>query len=144
MPKQVTTWIACVSTLLLCALAFADVSADELVAQGKSQFKAKQYAAAMGTFRSLIEDHSRHEEVSSGNAHWYVGRCLTADDRHADAAAALSEYRAAHPKGDGSKKMAKKGDELKEDMDNLVDEIDAVLEENAEEFVKNYVQRGGQ
>ena len=45
---------------------------------------------------------------------------------------------------EGSKKMAKKGDELKEEMDSLVDEIDAVLEENAEEFVKNYVQRGGQ
>jgi len=47
-------------------------------------------------------------------------------------------------KGDGATKMAKKGDELKEEMDNLVDEIDAVLEENAEEFVKNYVQRGGE
>ena len=34
--------------------------------------------------------------------------------------------------------------QLKEDMDTLVDEIDEVLEENAEEFVKNYVQRGGQ
>ena len=31
----------------------------------------------------------------------------------------------------------------KEEID-LIDEIDAVLEENAEEFVKNYVQRGGQ
>lgn len=30
------------------------------------------------------------------------------------------------------------------DMDNLIDEIDGILEENAEEFVKNYVQRGGQ
>ena len=47
-------------------------------------------------------------------------------------------------KGEGSKKMAKKGTELKEEMDALVDEIDAVLEENAEEFVKNYVQRGGE
>ncbi len=46
--------------------------------------------------------------------------------------------------GDGTKKMAKKGEELKEEMDSLVDEIDAVLEENAEEFVKNYVQRGGE
>ena len=46
--------------------------------------------------------------------------------------------------GEGSKKMAKKGEELKEEMDSLMDEIDAVLEENAEEFVKNYVQRGGE
>ena len=45
---------------------------------------------------------------------------------------------------DGPQKLAKKGEELKEDMDALVDEIDDVLEENAEEFVKNYVQRGGQ
>jgi proteasome beta subunit len=31
---------------------------------------------------------------------------------------------------------------LKEDLDRIIDEIDEVLEENAEEFVKNYVQRG--
>lgn len=30
------------------------------------------------------------------------------------------------------------------DIDELLDEIDSVLEENAEEFVKNYVQKGGQ
>jgi ubiquitin-like protein Pup len=45
---------------------------------------------------------------------------------------------------EGGQKMAKKGEELKEDMDSLMEEIDSVLEENAEEFVKNYVQRGGQ
>jgi ubiquitin-like protein Pup len=45
---------------------------------------------------------------------------------------------------EGTQKMAKKGEELKEDMDSLMEEIDSVLEENAEEFVKNYVQRGGQ
>ena len=31
-----------------------------------------------------------------------------------------------------------------EKVDDLLDEIDSVLEENAEEFVKNYVQKGGQ
>ena len=41
-------------------------------------------------------------------------------------------------------KLAKKGEDLKEEMDQLIDEIDEVLEENAEEFVKNYVQRGGE
>ena len=45
---------------------------------------------------------------------------------------------------DGPQKRAKKGEELKDEMDALIDEIDEVLEENAEEFVKNYVQRGGE
>ncbi|MGH9301473.1 MAG: ubiquitin-like protein Pup [Acidimicrobiales bacterium] len=37
-----------------------------------------------------------------------------------------------------------KGDKLKAEMDDLLDEIDEVLEDNAEEFVRNYVQKGGQ
>ncbi len=31
-----------------------------------------------------------------------------------------------------------------EEIDSLIDEIDEVLEENAEEFVRSYVQKGGQ
>ena len=34
--------------------------------------------------------------------------------------------------------------EITEDVDDLLDEIDSVLEENAEEFVRGYVQKGGQ
>ncbi len=34
--------------------------------------------------------------------------------------------------------------ELSSDLDGLLDEIDQVLESNAEEFVKSYVQKGGQ
>jgi ubiquitin-like protein Pup len=76
-----------------------------------------------------------------------------ADERLAIFAAAESSQKQQPKKGGGDgdakdgggpQKMAKKGKELKEDMDALVDEIDEVLEENAEEFVKNYVQRGGQ
>ena len=37
-----------------------------------------------------------------------------------------------------------RGDRLKADLDELLDEIDEVLEDNAEEFVRNYVQKGGQ
>ena len=36
------------------------------------------------------------------------------------------------------------GEKLKAELDDLLDEIDEVLEENAEEFVKNYVQKGGE
>ena len=34
--------------------------------------------------------------------------------------------------------------EITEDVDDLLDEIDSVLEENAEEFVRGYVQKGGE
>ena len=34
--------------------------------------------------------------------------------------------------------------ELASELDGLLDEIDSVLETNAEEFVKSYVQKGGQ
>ena len=37
-----------------------------------------------------------------------------------------------------------RGDKLKAEMDDLLDDIDEVLESNAEEFVKSYVQKGGQ
>jgi ubiquitin-like protein Pup len=37
-----------------------------------------------------------------------------------------------------------KSSEAAEKIDDLLDEIDSVLEENAEEFVKNYVQKGGE
>ena len=40
--------------------------------------------------------------------------------------------------------LSAKGEKLRDDMDALIEEIDEVLEENAEEFVKNYVQRGGE
>jgi prokaryotic ubiquitin-like protein Pup len=39
---------------------------------------------------------------------------------------------------------SEQGEKLKADLDELLDEIDDVLEVNAEEFVKSYVQKGGQ
>ena len=35
-------------------------------------------------------------------------------------------------------------EQLGDDVDNILDEIDEVLEENAEEFVRSYVQKGGE
>lgn len=34
--------------------------------------------------------------------------------------------------------------EIVDDIDSILDQIDEVLETNADEFVKNYVQKGGQ
>jgi prokaryotic ubiquitin-like protein Pup len=44
----------------------------------------------------------------------------------------------------GQVTSSSKAAELKEEMDEILDEIDSVLEENAEEFVKSYVQKGGE
>ena len=39
---------------------------------------------------------------------------------------------------------AEQGEKLKAEMDDLLDEIDEVLESNAEDFVRSYVQKGGE
>jgi ubiquitin-like protein Pup len=39
---------------------------------------------------------------------------------------------------------SKRAEELKADTDDILDEIDGLLEENAEEFVRSYVQKGGE
>ena len=44
----------------------------------------------------------------------------------------------------GQISSSSKAEELKDEMDEILDEIDSVLEENAEEFVKSYVQKGGE
>ena len=35
-------------------------------------------------------------------------------------------------------------EQMSSDVDDILDEIDGVLESNAEEFVKSYVQKGGE
>jgi ubiquitin-like protein Pup len=40
--------------------------------------------------------------------------------------------------------VSESGEKLKAELDDLLDEIDEVLETNAEDFVKSYVQKGGQ
>ena len=37
-----------------------------------------------------------------------------------------------------------RADKIKAELDDLLDEIDEVLDENAEEFVRSYVQKGGE
>ena len=39
---------------------------------------------------------------------------------------------------------SEKGEALKAELDDLLDEIDEVLEANAEDFVRGYVQKGGE
>ena len=40
--------------------------------------------------------------------------------------------------------VAERHEKVTEDVDSILDEIDGVLESNAEEFVRSYVQKGGE
>jgi len=40
--------------------------------------------------------------------------------------------------------LEERQEQLSDDVDAILDEIDEVLEENSEDFVKAYVQKGGQ
>lgn len=40
--------------------------------------------------------------------------------------------------------VSETGAKLKAELDDLLDEIDEVLETNAEDFVKSYIQKGGE
>ena len=61
------------------------------------------------------------------------------------------EYRASHRPAEedqaaeaGERDLGERKEQLDEDVDALLEEIDDVLEENAEEFVRGFVQKGGQ
>jgi ubiquitin-like protein Pup len=45
---------------------------------------------------------------------------------------------------DDAPAVSETGEKIKAELDDLLDEIDEVLEDNAEEFVRSYVQKGGQ
>jgi prokaryotic ubiquitin-like protein Pup len=45
---------------------------------------------------------------------------------------------------DGGGAGQERREQLGEDVDTILDEIDDVLEENAEDFVRAYVQKGGE
>ncbi|MCX4662836.1 ubiquitin-like protein Pup [Streptomyces uncialis] len=43
-----------------------------------------------------------------------------------------------------SEDLKERQEKLSDDVDSVLDEIDDVLEENAEDFVRSFVQKGGQ
>lgn len=45
---------------------------------------------------------------------------------------------------DDAPATSEQGEKIKAELDDLLEEIDDVLESNAEDFVKSYVQKGGQ
>ena len=48
------------------------------------------------------------------------------------------------PDADASTDGGERREKLSEDVDAILEDIDAVLENNSEEFVRGFVQKGGQ
>jgi ubiquitin-like protein Pup len=48
------------------------------------------------------------------------------------------------PQVESAGEVTERKERLDDDVDAILDEIDDVLEENAEEFVRGFVQKGGQ
>ncbi len=48
------------------------------------------------------------------------------------------------PEVEASSDVAERKEQLDEDIDAILGEIDDVLETNAEDFVKSFIQKGGQ
>jgi ubiquitin-like protein Pup len=48
------------------------------------------------------------------------------------------------PEAQSNDEVKERHEKLSDDVDAVLDEIDEVLEENAEDFVKSFVQKGGQ
>ena len=44
----------------------------------------------------------------------------------------------------GATDVAERKEKLDEDIDAILDEIDEALEENSEEFVRGFIQKGGE
>ena len=112
------------------------VNAQEAPAYRSSMSASASASAATSSMR----ESKRQQSLTAQAVH---NSCDALSQSSVDTINAVKQ---AHEFGitEGGQKLAEKGEELKEEMDNLLDEIDAVLEENAEEFVKNYVQRGGE
>lgn len=45
---------------------------------------------------------------------------------------------------ENSEELKERQDAIEDDVDSILDEIDDVLEENAEDFVRSFVQKGGE
>ncbi len=54
------------------------------------------------------------------------------------------QEQASGPVPAANQKVIEKGKEAAKEAAELMDKIDGILEKNAEEFVKNYVQKGGE
>jgi ubiquitin-like protein Pup len=83
-------------------------------------------------------------EAESGYPHIHGGFSMATKDTGGQRQAPRRDEEEAETETQASEGVRERQDKLTDDVDAILDEIDEVLEENAEEFVRSYVQKGGQ
>ena len=87
-----------------------------------------------GRSAKKTEDQATNEEA--------VAQPAAKDGKSTADTAPASQGASSH--GASQKQSGAELEQADAELDEMLDEIDEVLESNAEEFVKNYVQKGGQ
>ena len=116
---------------LLDALAGAELTARRVRLPGQctcERLRADRLADIGSECRLTRRSHGKHRRWGPGSA-------------RPSAAASPMRW---PPRTKRQSDVQERHEKLADDVDALLDDIDEVLEENAEEFVRGYIQKGGQ
>jgi ubiquitin-like protein Pup len=69
---------------------------------------------------------------------------MAADERGGQQHANRDKEEVEEAAPEASSDLKERQEKLSEDVDSMLDEIDEVLESNSEDFVRGFVQKGGQ
>jgi ubiquitin-like protein Pup len=69
---------------------------------------------------------------------------MAGDDRGGQAHANRGKEEVEDTTAEAASDVAERKEKLDEDVDSMLDEIDEVLEANSEDFVRGFVQKGGE
>ncbi len=86
--------------------------------------------------------HPRVAEQAGSRANLDGGQKVASEQQRKGSS--RSEDEAPEPEAADGTAVAARKEQLDTDVDDILDEIDGVLEENAAEFVSSFVQKGGE
>jgi ubiquitin-like protein Pup len=81
------------------------------------------------------------ERITTGEG---AGREMASKDTGGQKRASKTSEEVDEVEAEASSDVAERKDKLDEDIDAMLDEIDDVLETNSEDFVRSFIQKGGE
>ena len=81
------------------------------------------------------------ERITTGEG---AGRKMASKDTGGQKRASKTSEEVDEVEAEATSDVADRKDKLDQDIDAMLDDIDDVLEENSEDFVRSFIQKGGQ